>query len=318
VKTQLNVRDYSLLSTEELNRRIRNAREARNAVVLVHNYQRLEVQRVADYLGDSLGLAQEAARTQADVIVFCGVDFMAETAKILNPQKRVLFPDMRAGCPMARMINAASLKEAKQKYPHAAVVTYVNSTAEVKALSDVCCTSTNAVKIVKSLGDRQILFTPDRNLAEYCRQQTGANIIPWPGHCYVHDEFQPADVDAARREHPKAAFIAHPECRPEVISLADKVASTTGMLHYVRDHQDQIAETGVIIGTEIGLVEQLQSKYPKLPIIPLTSGAVCATQKLTTLAKVAWCIENEANEITLDEEIRRQAYGAVKRMIDLS
>jgi len=314
----MDIREYSLLSAEELQRRIRKAREARNAVLLVHNYQRLEVQRVADYLGDSLGLAQEAARTQAKVIVFCGVDFMAETAKILNPEKKVLFPDMRAGCPMARMINAASLSEAKRKYPQAVVVTYVNSTADVKALSDVCCTSTNAVKIVKSLGNRQILFTPDRNLADYCRRQTGADIIPWPGHCYVHDEFRPADVEAARREHPEAVFIAHPECRPDVLALADQIASTTGMADYVRRHQDQISTKGVIIGTEIGLVEQLQSKYPKLPIIPLTSGAVCATQKLTTLAKVAWCIENETNEITLDEEIRRQAYGAVKRMIDLS
>ncbi|HEX7344228.1 MAG TPA: quinolinate synthase NadA [bacterium] len=314
----MDLREYSLLSIEELERRIRRAREEKNAVLLVHNYQRLEVQRVADYLGDSLGLAQEAARTQAAMIIFCGVDFMAETAKILNPGKRVLFPDLRAGCPMARMINADSLREAKQKYPKAVVVTYVNSTAEVKALSDICCTSTNAVKIVKWLGDRQILFTPDRNLAEYCRQQTGADIIPWPGHCYVHDEFRPADVETARREHPGALFIAHPECRPEVIALADKVSSTTGMADYVRDHRDQIAKIGIIIGTEIGLVEQLQARYPKLPIFALTSGAVCATQKLTTLSKVAWCLENEMNEITLDEEIRRQAYGAVKRMIELS
>lgn len=287
-------------------------------MLLVHNYQRLEVQQVADFLGDSLRLAQEASRTTADVIVFCGVDFMAETAKILNPDKQVLFPDKRAGCPMARMINAESLQKARQKYPDAAVVTYVNSTAEVKALSDICCTSTNAVNVVNLLGDRQIIFTPDRNLAEYCKQQTGANIIPWPGHCYVHDEFRAADVEEARREHVAALFIAHPECRPEVLALADRVSSTSGMANYVRDHQTEIAQSGIIIGTEIGLIEQLQAKYPELPIFPLTSGAVCATQKLTTLAKVAWCIENDANEVVLDEEIRRLAYQAVKRMVEIT
>jgi quinolinate synthase len=314
----MDARDYSVLPSEELERRILRAKDDKNAVILVHNYQRLEVQRIADFLGDSLGLSQEAERTQADIIVFCGVDFMAETAKILNPARKVLFPDRRAGCPMARMINADSLREARQKYPNATVVTYVNSTAAVKALSDICCTSTNAVKVVKSLGDRQILFTPDRNLAEYCREQTGADIIPWPGHCYVHDEFRAEDVALARQLHPSAVFITHPECRPDVIALADRVSSTTGMTNYVRDHQAQIAGSGVIIGTEIGLIEQLQQKYPRLPIFSLTSSAVCATQKLTTLAKVAWCLENEANEIILDEEIRRQAYRAVKRMIEIS
>jgi len=313
----MDVREYTLLPADELRQRIKRAQQEKNAVLLVHNYQRLEVQQIADFLGDSLGLAQEATRTEAAVIVFCGVDFMAETAKILNPVKQVLFPDRRAGCPMARMITADLLAKARKKYPDAVVVTYVNSTAEVKALSDICCTSTNAVKVVKSLGDRQILFTPDRNLAEYCRQQTGADIIPWPGHCYVHDEFRPEDVAEARRNHPEALFIAHPECRAEVLALADLVSSTTGMARYVKDHQAEIAGSGIIIGTEIGLVEQLQVTYPRLSIFPLTSSAVCATQKLTTLAKVAWCIENQANEIVLDEEIRRRAYGAVKRMIEI-
>jgi quinolinate synthase len=312
------VREYSLLPIEELKARILRAKALKNAVLLVHNYQRREVQQIADILGDSLGLSQEAARTNADVIVFCGVHFMAQTAKILNPSKTVLLPDMRAGCPMADMINAESLKKARQQYPDAVVVTYINSTAEVKALSDICCTSTNAVKVVKSVGDRRILFTPDRNLAEYCRQQTGADIIPWAGFCYVHNEFRTRDVVAARAEHPDALFVAHPECREEVLKSADEVLSTTGMARFVRERAEEIRRRGVIIGTEVGLIEQLKADLPELPIFPLMASALCATQKLTTLAKVAWCLETGSNEIILDEEIRRLAYRAVKRMIEIS
>jgi quinolinate synthase len=312
------VREYSLLPLEELKARILRAKALKNAVLLVHNYQRREVQEIADILGDSLGLSQEAARTNADVIVFCGVHFMAQTAKILNPSKTVLLPDMRAGCPMADMINADSLKKARLQYPEAVVVTYINSTAEVKALSDICCTSTNAVKVVKSVGHRRIIFTPDRNLAEYCRQQTGADIISWAGFCYVHNEFRAHDVAAARAEHPDALLIAHPECREEVLKSADEVLSTTGMARFVREHAEEIRRRGVIIGTEVGLIEQLKADLPELPIFPLTASALCATQKLTTLAKVAWCLETGSNEIILDEEIRRQAYHAVKRMIEIS
>lgn len=314
----MDLREYSILPPDELRARIRKAKQEKNAVLLVHNYQRMEVQEMADYLGDSLGLAQEATNTQADMIVFCGVDFMAQTAKILNPDKKVLLPDRRADCPMARMIDAESLQRAKEQYPDAVVVTYVNSTAEVKALSDICCTSTNAVKVVRSVGNRRILFTPDRNLAEYCRRQTSADIIPWKGYCYVHNEFSERDVLAALAEHPGAFFVAHPECREEVLSHADAVCSTNGMAAFVHDQQAEIAGRGIIIGTEIGMVEQLQSAYPDLPIYALTSSAICATQKLTTLAKVAWSIENEAFEITMDEEIRRRAYYAVKRMIEIT
>jgi quinolinate synthase len=314
----MDVREYSLLSPRELRERIDRARRARNAVILVHNYQRLEVQQIADFLGDSLGLSQEATRTPAQLIVFCGVDFMAQTAKILNPQKTVLIPDQRADCPMAKMIDAPSLLEAKRQYPDAVVVTYVNSTAEVKALSDICCTSTNAVKVVKSLGNRRIIFTPDRNLAEYCRQQTGADIIPWAGYCYVHNEFSAEDVRQAWREHPDAIFIAHPECKSEVLALADVVTSTTGMVNYLRGYESEIRRRGVIVGTEIGLIEQLQGIYPQAPIFPLTSNAICATQKLTTLAKVAWAIENMQYEVIVPEEIRVKAFQAVKRMIEIA
>ena len=311
------MRDYATLSTQELQDRIIRAKKDKNAVLLVHNYQRLNVQEVADFLGDSLGLAREATSTDADLIVFCGVDFMAETAKILNPEKRVLLPDLRADCPMARMVDAEALKEVKKQFPDAIVVTYVNSTAEVKALSDICCTSSNALKVIESIGDRKILFTPDRNLANYCKDQTGADIIPWEGHCYVHDEFRAEDVKTAKAEHPDAIVIAHPECRGEVLELADVVASTTGMVNYVRDHQEEIRKRGIIIGTEIGLVEQLDQANPDLPIFPLTSNAICATMKLTNLAKLAWCIENETNEIILDEEVRQKAYTAVKRMLEI-
>jgi quinolinate synthase len=314
----MDLREYSILPPEELRARILKAKREKNAVLLVHNYQRMEVQQLADYLGDSLGLAQEATRTQADLIVFCGVDFMAQTAKILNPDKKVLLPDRRADCPMARMIDAESLQRARELHPDAVVVTYVNSTAEVKALSDICCTSTNAVKVVRSVGDRRILFTPDRNLAEYCRRQTGADIIPWEGYCYVHNEFTAQDVRVALKEHPGAFFVAHPECRSEVLAYAVAVCSTNGMADFVRDRREEISARGIIIGTEIGMVEQLKSAYPTLPIYALTSSAICATQKLTTLAKVAWSIENEAFEITMDEEIRRRAYNAVKRMIEIT
>ena len=313
----MDLREYSLLSNTELRERIARAKADKNAVILVHNYQRQEVQQMADFLGDSLALAREAAQTDASMIVFCGVDFMAQTAKILNPDKKVLLPDSRADCPMAKMIDVSSLRKMKERYPDAVVVTYVNSTAEVKALSDICCTSGNAVKVINTLGDQQIIFTPDRNLAEYCRLQTGANIIPWDGHCYVHDEFRLKDVEDARQLHPDAIFIAHPECRLEILNQADCVASTTGMVRYAKEHQEEISQRGLIVGTEIGLVEQLQASYPELPIFPLTSSAICATQKLTSLIKLAWCIEMESNEIVLDEEVRSRAYGAVKRMIEI-
>ncbi|RJP81319.1 MAG: quinolinate synthase NadA [Candidatus Zixiibacteriota bacterium] len=308
---------YLHLPPEELKARIQRARREKEAVLLVHNYQRREIQEIADFLGDSLGLAQEAERTSARLIVFCGVEFMAETAKILNPEKKVLLPDRRANCPMAGMIDAESLSLARKQYPDAVVVTYVNSTAAAKALSDVCCTSTNAVRVVRSVMDRRILFTPDRNLAEYCRAQTGADVIPWMGFCYVHDGFRITDVEEALAAHPGALLLAHPECRPEIAARADLVCSTTGMIHFVRDHTEEIRRRGIIIGTEIGLVELLQADHPDLPLYPLASSAICATMKLTTLAKVAWCLDHEANEMILDDEIRRRAYRAVKRMMEI-
>jgi len=313
----MDLQEYNSLSTTELKSRIAKTKKEKNAVLLVHNYQTQDVQAVADFLGDSLGLARKAETVDADLIVFCGVDFMAETAKILNPDKKVLLPDLRAGCPMAAMIDGETLRAEKEKHPDAVVVTYVNSTAEVKALSDICCTSSNAVKIVQSLGDKEILFTPDRNLALYCKSQTGANIIPWQGHCYVHDNFKVRDVEEAKASHSDALFIAHPECRSQVLELADVITSTSGMVNYIAENQKLIQEKGIIVGTEIGLVEQLIANFPDLPIFPLTQTGICATMKLTTLPKVAWCLEHELNEILLDETIRQQAYTAVKRMLEI-
>lgn len=284
---------------------------------MVHNYQRLEIQDLADFLGDSLGLSIEASKSDASLIVFCGVDFMAESAKILSPDKKVLLPDRKANCPMAMMVDIDKLREMKKLYPEAVVVTYVNSTAEVKAESDICCTSSNAVEVVRSLGKRKIIFTPDQNLAIYAKLKTGADIIPWEGFCYVHDAFTVRDVEVALNEHPSALFIAHPECQMEVLNRADLVTSTSGMVKWVAENLDIVDQRGVIIGTEVGLVNQLNKRFPGRKIYPLFDRSICWTMKLTTLAKVCWSIENEQYEITVPEDIREKAYTALKRMIDI-
>ena len=306
--------DYAVLSAEVLRDRIR-ARKARlNAVILGHNYQRTEIQDVSDYLGDSLGLSQEAADTAADVIVFCGVHFMAETAKVLSPGKRVLMPDERAGCPMADFVTAEALKRLKEEHPTAAVVAYVNSTAEVKAESDICCTSSNAVQVVNSIpADRPIIFVPDRNLARYVEEQTGRdNIIAWDGYCYVHDDLVLDELDRARRAHPEARVVVHPEARRDLLEEADFVTSTRGMVDLAEEHD------ALIIGTERGLVDRLKQRFPEKTLIPLSGAAICGNMKLNTLAKLAWCLDNEQHEVTLDEDVRRGAELSLRRMLDLS
>jgi quinolinate synthase len=310
--------EYGKLSHEELVHRIEKAKADKNAVLLVHNYQKLDIQALADYIGDSFGLAQQAARTDADCIEFCGVDFMAESAKILNPTKTVLIPEKEARCPMAAMITPEALREMKAKHPDAAVVCYVNTTAAVKAESDICCTSSNAVHVVRSLGDRDIIFVPDRNLASYAARKTGAKIIPWNGHCYVHNDFTVDDIHEARREHPEAKLVVHPECPPEVIDEADEVTSTSGMVSYVREHLDEIRDCGVVIGTEIGLVQQLQQRYPDVGIFPLSPWAICTQMKLNSLAKVAWSLENGRHQVELPAEIIEKARGALERMLQVT
>lgn len=311
----MTLEDYQGLPDEELYRRIARLKDEKGAVFLVHNYQRLEVQRLADHIGDSLALAQAAARSRAGLIVFCGVHFMAETAKILNPDSKVIMPDAGAGCPMADMATTEALRTAKRGYGDPAVVAYVNTSAAVKAESDICCTSSNAVRVVESLPrDRRILFVPDRNLGSYSARMSGREIILWPGHCSVHDRISVKDVKRARADHPRARLIVHPECRAEVVELADEVASTSGMVKSVRE------KTGVgewIIGTEIGLVDQLAAAHPGKGIHPLSDNAVCRDMKLTTLAKVAWALEHEAVEVSIPTEVAERARTALDRMLAL-
>jgi quinolinate synthase len=325
--------EYARLSPEELRDRIRQRKTELNAVILGHNYQRVEIQEVSDYLGDSLGLSQEAAATNADVIVFCGVHFMAETAKILSPQKTVLMPDLRAGCPMADFVTGESLRRVKARYPEAVVVAYVNSTAEVKAESDICCTSANAVEVVRSIADdRPILFVPDRNLARYTAERTGreyrvldgtdapgrptANglgpILAWDGYCYVHDDLVMDELAEARRRYPEAKVVIHPEARQDLLEQADFVSSTSKMVDIAEEHD------ALIIGTERGLVDRLRQRFPDKTLIPLSGAAICGNMKMNTLAKLAWSLDNLRHEVVLDEEVRLRAERSLRRMLDLS
>jgi quinolinate synthase len=305
---------YSACSPEELRARIVRRKGELNAVILGHNYQRVEIQEVSDYLGDSLGLSQEAAATEADIIVFCGVHFMAETAKILSPEKTVLMPDLRAGCPMADFVTGPALRRLKAEHPEAAVVAYVNSTAEVKAESDICCTSSNAVKVVESIpADRPIIFVPDRNLARYVEEQTGRdNIMAWDGYCYVHDDMVLEELGRARTDHPKALVVVHPEARQELLDAADVVTSTSGMVDLAGKHD------AVIFGTERGLVDRMRQRFPEKTFVPLSGAAVCGNMKLNTLAKLAWCLDHGQHEVVMNEDVRRRAETSLTRMLELS
>ena len=272
------------------------------------------VQEVADFVGDSLQLAQEAARVEAKIIVFCGVRFMAETAKLLKPMAKVLLSSGNAGCPMADMITGEQLRKFKKQYENPVVVCYVNSTVEVKAESDICCTSGNAIKIINSIPqDKTILFVPDQNLGTYAAQKTGRNIIVWDGYCNVHHHFITIDdVVDIRKEYPDYALLIHPECKPEVFNQADLVCSTKGMADYVMEHDK------VIIGTEVGLFEQLKAKYPEKKIVPLSEKAICINMKKTTLKDVLLTLKNEENDIILNDDIMKKAVKSIDRMLELS
>jgi quinolinate synthase len=287
-------------------------RKERNAVILSHNYQRGEVQDVADFVGDSLELSQKAAGTEADVIVFCGVHFMAETAAILCPEKTVLLPDIHAGCPMADMITADRLREKKAELPGTTVVCYVNSSAEVKAESDICCTSANAVKVIRSLGDVEILFVPDQYLGHYISTQTGKKMTLWPGYCPTHTRILPEDVIQRKKEHPQARLVVHPECRPQVIELADAVLSTSGICRYARDSDAE----EIIVGTEMGIIHRLKKENPAKTFIPISRRAVCPNMKLITLEKVLWALQDMSGRVTVPEDIRLRAKRAVDRMLE--
>jgi len=296
----------------ELAASIRDLAEARRAVILAHNYQRGEVQDVADFVGDSLGLSREAAATDAEVIIFCGVHFMAETAKLLAPDKTVILPEPNAGCPMADMITGEKLAAWKAEYPGVPVVTYVNSTAEVKALTDVCCTSANAPQVVRSLGADRVLFAPDRNLAAWVAEQVpGVEIIAWQGFCPTHERIKAQHVLDAIDAHPDAEVLAHPECRPEVLALADAVLSTSGMLR----HAAESPAREFIIVTEEGLLHGLHKAAPTKSFYTVDPCAVCPNMKKTTLEKVLASLETLEPRIEVPERIAAAALASVERMI---
>ncbi|MDD4496615.1 MAG: quinolinate synthase NadA [Methanosarcinaceae archaeon] len=293
--------------------RIKELKEKRNAVILAHYYSRPEVQDVADFVGDSLGLSQEAVKQDADVIVFCGVHFMGESAAVLCPDKTVLMPEIDASCPMADMADEKALREEKKKHPNAAVVCYVNSSAAVKAESDICCTSANAVEVVNSLEAEEILFVPDKNLAAYVAAHTDKKVIPWEGHCPCHHQIMKADVLNMKKKHPEAKFIAHPECRPEVLELADNVASTRGMIVYAKESDSQ----EFIVGTECGLLHGLSKASPDKKFYCVSGYACCPSMKMVDLENLLASLEKMQTIITVSEAVRAGAKQALDRMLEV-
>jgi quinolinate synthase len=296
-------------------RDVRSLLKERKGILLAHNYQRPEIQDCADLCGDSLELSIKAASTDAEVIVFCGVHFMAETASILCPEKKVLLPVLGAGCPMADTISAAQLRDLKKKNPGAVVVSYVNTTAEVKAESDICCTSANAVQVVESFGrETPVLMIPDRNLAQYTAKRTGRDISYWNGFCPIHESLTPQRVLEAKREHPSALFVAHPECRPEVLDLADEIKSTSGMIALARESDLQ----EFIIATEVGILYPLALAAPGKRFYPADPAMVCPDMKKITLEDVLETLKRMGPEVKVPPETGRMAMAAVRRMLALS
>ncbi|MDD5190797.1 MAG: quinolinate synthase NadA [Dehalococcoidales bacterium] len=291
---------------------INRLKKQKNAVILVHNYQRPEVQDIADFIGDSLELSQQAAKTEAQTVVFCGVHFMAETAYIVNPGKTVLLPDFESGCPMADMITPEKLIEKKRELPGAVVVCYVNSSAAVKAETDICCTSANAVRVVNSIPkNKEILFVPDQYLGQWVGEKTGRKMHLWPGFCPTHMRILGDDILKEKQKHPGAIALVHPECRPDAKAAADEVMSTGGMIRFVRESK----ATEFIIGTEVGIIYRLQKENPGKVFIPATDKAVCPNMKKITLEKVLWALQENRYVITVPEEIRVRALNSVNRML---
>lgn len=300
---------------EEIKESILKLKKQREAVIIAHNYQLGEVQDIADFVGDSLDLSQKASQTDAKVIVFCGVHFMAETASLLCPDKIVLLPDEHSGCPMAEMITAKDLREKKKDCPEANVVCYVNSTAAVKAESDICCTSSNALKVVKSLPeDKPMLFVPDKHLGSYVSALSNRPIQLWPGYCPSHQRMLARDVLKKKEEYPQAKVLVHPECRSEVVALADEVLGTGGMVKYVMDSENR----DFIIGTEIGMIYRLRKENPSKRFIPLSEQAICPDMKQINLEKILWSLEEMAFQITVSDELRDRAKSAVEKMFHVT
>lgn len=325
-----------MFTKEELRKKILDLKEKKNVLILAHNYQREEVQEIADFTGDSLELSQKASTVDCDIILFCGVNFMAESASILSPDKTVLLPAMEANCPMADMVTVDTprelrmnfpgysdvsytqpedftLKDMKKRYPGVPVVAYVNTTADVKAESDYCCTSSNGVKVVNAIDSDRVICLPDRNLAAWIARNTRKEIITWDGFCHVHDRIRPSDVEAVRAKHPDALFVAHPECRIEVCEMADHVTSTSGMLRYCRESEAR----EFIIGTETGLMYRLKLENPGKIFYPLRSDMVCPNMKKTSLRSILFALENNTQIIKVPEEIRVPAKRALDRMLEI-
>jgi quinolinate synthase len=308
--------DLNLDLYEEINK----LKKEKNAVILAHYYQDSEIQDIADFIGDSLGLSQEAEKTNADMIVFAGVHFMAETAKILNPYKKVVLPDLLAGCSLSDSCPPEKFEAFKKKYPDHIVITYINCSAEIKALSDIICTSSNAVKIVESLGkDQKIIFAPDKNLGRYIMKQTGRDMVLWDGSCMVHELFSREKIIRLKSKNPEAKLLAHPECVESVLELADFIGSTTALLNYTIKSKDDT----FIVATEAGIIHQMEKESPKkifLPAPPDNSCACndCPHMKLNTLEKLYICMKYELPEIIIPEEIRLRALKPIKRMLEIS
>ncbi|MDD2866699.1 MAG: quinolinate synthase NadA [Candidatus Omnitrophica bacterium] len=289
-------------------------RKERNAVILAHNYQLPEVQDIADHCGDSLELSRIAAKSDKKVIVFCGVFFMAETASILCPDKIILIPDPLAGCPMANMIDAEDVRQLKARHPKAVVVGYVNTPAEVKAELDVCCTSTNAIDIISKIKDEEIIFVPDKYLADYVSKKTNKRLITWEGYCPTHVKILPEDIIKKVRQHPGAKVMVHPECRPEVVELADEVLSTGKMCVFAK----KSSAREFIVGTEAGMIHRLQKDNPDKKFYPASDNAVCPNMKRTTLEKVLWSLEENKTVVSVSDDIRRRARRAIDKMVELA
>ncbi len=295
----------------QIKTRILQLAEEHNALLMAHNYQRDEIQEIAHITGDSLALSIEAARTDKDIIVFCGVHFMAESAALLSPHKTVLLPRHDAGCPMADMVTPEGLRAMKQRYPNATVVTYVNSSAAVKAESDICCTSSNAVNVVRSLKSDEVLLVPDRNLGRYIASQVDKTCHVWEGFCPTHERLQVADIAAARAAHPEAVFMAHPECAPEILALADHICSTSGMYTYAAQSE---AKT-FIVGTEMGILYRLRSENPDKTFILPSKRLICPNMKLTSLEDLLACLETLSPRVTVDPQTAEKARLALDRML---
>jgi quinolinate synthase len=312
--------DIEIDPTLDLFSEIERLKKEKNAILLAHYYQEPDIQDVADYIGDSLGLAQKAQNTDADIIVFAGVHFMAETAKILNPHKKVLLPDLNAGCSLADSAPADLFKKFKEKHPDHIVISYINCSAEIKALSDIICTSSNAEKIVQSVPPEQpIIFAPDKNLGAYLVKKTGRDMVLWNGACMVHEIFSLEKITKLKTRHPNAKFIAHPECEEAVLRLADYIGSTTGLLKYTQQNE----ATEFIVATETGILHQMQKSSPNKTFIPAPPNNSCACNdcphmKLNTLEKLYLCMKYELPEINMDEHLRAAAKKPIDRMLEIS